>query len=767
MRREDIKFLQKCERHRIIPRFIEKGLRVRNDNRGARKAVWEGRRIWLKFEVKEHYGRLHTDRREMYNLQMYLCKNLSQYEWQCFVREAEEIATYKLIEKKRRLRRKFQKSKFPNRQENNLVGATEPRNFPFVINRSSHDFSYDQLALLNKGLKFRPAPEKIPLDEIVVGIEYSLENRRERTKQWMREELSPLIVQKNLKNAKQWKTIEELKKIDVVFSHPDKGKGVVIIDKKDYYEAMRAHIREGPYELERFRGAFPVENLQEKVKDGLKKLVLEGAISKELKDRLVVSNPRMPRMSGFPKIHKAGNQIRPVVTTLFSPTSKIGDYLVKKFRAYKKFESCSVRNSVELVKRTSDLEINDECEMVSYDVRALFPSVPEAEAVVWLKEWCRGQESSGRGVAAVCGLIDIVVSQKYFQFEGKFYKQLDGVEIGGKISAWVAEITMSRLEMRLLQQPNPPLQIFRYVDDYFCILKKDTAEIFLNRLNDMHPKIQFTYEKEIEKKLPFLDLMISREGGKLSFEVYRKPTDSMLCIPSDSYTPYTYKLAAFGSMFHRLYNIPMNEAAFKKEEEYIFESARMNGYDREAIKKVQMKHQKRKSEPKTTLMREGGNREGFGDRLLMLNYFPPLTDEIQKIAKGAGINFVYKSQGSLGDFLINLKDKRPENSKSGIYRIKCDTCELEYHGQCKRIVQRRWDEHDRAFRLNHPNNSAVAAHCLEEGHTIGEKRLVKEVTSRFELNAWESFFITNSDNSMNEAEPSIRSNLFPLAYYNN
>lgn len=71
--------------------------------------------------------------------------------------------------------------------------------------------------------------------------------------------------------------------------------------------------------------------------------------------------------------------------------------------------------------------------MVSFDVRALL-SIPEAEAVVLLKEWCHEQEESDKGVALVVAFINIVTSQKKFQFEGKIYKQLEGVGIGEKIS---------------------------------------------------------------------------------------------------------------------------------------------------------------------------------------------------------------------------------------------------------------------------------------------------------------------------------------------
>lgn len=120
----------------------------------------------------------------------------------------------------------------------------------------------------------------------------------------------------------------------MVYSYPDKVKGVVVLDKYDY---MECHLREGTYELQKFRGSNPIDNLQDHVRSALKSVCDEKLLSEEQKKKFMVSNSRMPRISGFP-----------VVTTIDSSTSKISHFLVKKFRTYKKFESCSINNSYEL-----------------------------------------------------------------------------------------------------------------------------------------------------------------------------------------------------------------------------------------------------------------------------------------------------------------------------------------------------------------------------------------------------------------------------------
>lgn len=104
--------------------------------------------------------------------------------------------------------------------------------------------------------------------------------------------------------------------------------------------------------------------------------------------------------------------------------------------------------------------------------------------------------------------------------------------------------------------------------------------------------------------------------------------------------------------------------------------------------------------------------------------------------------------------------------KSGVYVINCKTCNLKYIGQTRRRVQERWKEHEAACPLKYPQKSAVAEHIIETGHEIGDKKLLKEVTNPFELNAWESYFIDTNEDLLNLEEAPIRSDLFGLAHFN-
>ena len=105
---------------------------------------------------------------------------------------------------------------------------------------------------------------------------------------------------------------------------------------------------------------------------------------------------------------------------------------------------------------------------------------------------------------------------------------IDGVAMGSPLSPVVANFYMERFEQRAITSfPLKPRCWFRYVDDTFVIWSHGEEELgrFLAHLNQVHPRIQFTVERETDNQLAFLDvLVLRRTDGSLGHKVYRKPT---------------------------------------------------------------------------------------------------------------------------------------------------------------------------------------------------------------------------------------------------
>ena len=77
----------------------------------------------------------------------------------------------------------------------------------------------------------------------------------------------------------------------------------------------------------------------------------------------------------------------------------------------------------------------------------------------------------------------------------------------------------------------------RYADDIFLVFESELdAETFHTYLNTKHENIKFTYEKQIENELPFLDIIISNYEN-LQISVFHKKTYTGLLLNYFSFVP--------------------------------------------------------------------------------------------------------------------------------------------------------------------------------------------------------------------------------------
>ena len=91
-------------------------------------------------------------------------------------------------------------------------------------------------------------------------------------------------------------------------------------------------------------------------------------------------------------------------------------------------------------------------------------------------------------------------------------------------------------------------------------------DMFLIVINNLHPNIKFTIEKEHNRSINFLDLNIKiNTMNKLEFSIFRKPTHTDIIIPNDSCHYKTHKLAAYKCLVDRAMPLPFNTNNFNNE----------------------------------------------------------------------------------------------------------------------------------------------------------------------------------------------------------
>ena len=100
-----------------------------------------------------------------------------------------------------------------------------------------------------------------------------------------------------------------------------------------------------------------------------------------------------------------------------------------------------------------------------------------------------------------------------------------------------------------------------------CAAVKSNLVLALqSHLNNIEPSIQFTIERETERKISFLDVTVCRQDdGQLSTEVYRKPTHTERYLSFDSHHPTAHKRAVVKSLTDRAKAIPSSVDQQSKE----------------------------------------------------------------------------------------------------------------------------------------------------------------------------------------------------------
>ena len=226
--------------------------------------------------------------------------------------------------------------------------------------------------------------------------------------------------------------------------------------------------------------------------------------------------------------------LRPIVSFINSPTYNLSKFLSRILSSLL-VNRYSVRNSKEFVDYVQNFTISESEILVSFDVVSLFTSVPMDKALNFVLELLASDESLS--LRPSLAISDITIGLKHFSstvfsYKNSLFKQIFITPMGSCVSPIIASLYMEHVEHTAITTfHTPPTLWLRYVDDTFCILNKDHINDFHSHLNSICSHIQFTIEKEHNFSLPFLDVLVKRNGRNgnttthsfLSITIYRKP----------------------------------------------------------------------------------------------------------------------------------------------------------------------------------------------------------------------------------------------------
>ncbi|XP_062579196.1 uncharacterized protein LOC134241129 [Saccostrea cucullata] len=461
----------------------------------------------------------------------------------------------------------------------------------YVLNLSKYQLNDNEYVLLAKGLKFIPTPKQKNVKRCILKdfdefarklrCKYHFDNGADskihpfRTSSGFQPpytcslleeyidktklELSSITTktfQDNLTHSER-NALSSLKKnLNVVIEKADKSNTTVIMDRNQYIsEAERQLLSKHYMQVEKPNLIYLQDLIQTRIND----MHSRGSIDKITLQFLKEKNPSLKcgQFYLLPKIHKLQDNVRnalindlcsirrlppgrPIIAQCNTPTRKIGAYcdyflipIVQKQLTY-------IKDTTDFINKIEGLELPTDALLITYDVTSMYTNMEFEEQLNAVRNAYNNADKSNSDIPYpdvddLIFLLRCVLENNYFEFNGKFYKQIIGCSMGAVPSPEISDMRMYEITQIIeykFHQVNKILFHGRFRDDGFIIFNGTKEEIleFFDISNSCHKHLKFTFEIA-HSSVNFLDTTVYKGNRfnhcqKLDIKSYIKPTNN-------------------------------------------------------------------------------------------------------------------------------------------------------------------------------------------------------------------------------------------------
>lgn len=517
-------------------------------------------------------------------------------------------------------------------------------------------------------------------------------------------------------SSKNLDSIKSLQEKDVICLPSDKGGEFCVIERSKYIELGNQHLAdETTYRLALRVSAMSIEK---KINNLWRSICESKQIPKNIYRTYITNNSELPRLYILIKTHKEGPNIkvRPIVSNVNSPTTKLAWFLGKAISTLLDTVPTHLKSSSELMERIKSITTENKMNNAypfSLDVAALYTSIPPREAVRNIREIMRNNrfKFGQLDYDELSILLDEVISNNYFTFDGRIYQQCKGLAMGSAISAVMAILYMGTLEKQaLLNAPNHAI-FARYMDDCFCLTTdRQTAEQIFGLLNGQDTNIVFEIEHpNTNNELCLLDFTIRIDhNGKEIFSFYRKAARSDIFVNRDSGLPQTTKHQVIRNELLRIRERCSQMEISTKEVSKFRKRLGRNGYKEDEVKKLINPARSKRNRRKPNQRDDKKHR--YFLKVPFIN--DKIHHKIQRILRSheLDVGLAYQNQSLRGKVsnlnrcygdqikpcsIPNCPTAAKENcfKKNVVYEIRCLGCGSNYIGSTIRYLHTRIKEH--------------------------------------------------------------------------
>lgn len=496
---------------------------------------------------------------------------------------------------------------------------------------------------------------------------------------------------------------------DIMVTRADKGNSTVILERQDYNNKTIQMLEDKETYKKITRD--PTNKIQIKVNNLANECLINEFINKNQAMRWKSLNSIAPAIYFVPKVHKEGSPLRPVVSTVQSPTYSLAKY-IHKILANCMHYNYQIKDSWEFAKFIKNISnVPEGYVIVSFDVVSLFTNIPTTMAIDIIKnKWNQISPHTSLDQNTFEEAVKICIENTYFRYNDEYYQQIYGVPMGSPISGTIANIVMEKIEEDILKSLHfQPLFYKRYVDDIIMCIPKHLIDFTLEKFNAYHPKIKYTKEMEENNQISFLDMLLTRTNSKIQIQWYTKPTWSGRYLNFKSESPINYKINSLNAMLDRAINFTNAEhrgdQIRKLKDTFIKNHYPVKIIDKQIKKRVDKFY--------------NNNTKNTDPKLYFsIPYVKGLSENLQKCIQKhiKRKSLAYKPLNTIRQLYSKIKYKVPKEKETNlIYKINCE-CGATYIGETKQYLQKRMQQHKSNVKLKQTQITALAKHAIEENH---------------------------------------------------
>ena len=652
-----------------------------------------------------------------------------------------------------------------------------------IINISSYKLSFFQKLALCRGLKFA-----IPKRVSSIDVKPSFEKAYWKLEPRLPEEFQDLAASTLRSVALNYihrkcpkppqtllKAIHQLKRRDdIVVTKPDKGSGVVVMDKEEYLRLLAdasinnvTKFRIVKPDRPKCRGRPPKHYhpllQKEKELESLVRRILPTTIAESVRP----SGSRLAHLYGLPKTHKKELAMRPILSATQTYNYALAKWLDDKLKPLVT-NQYMISDTFEFVNEAHELVINNGDILVSYDVSSLFTNVPLEETIqlladkAFINNWFN--ETYHLSKLDLVDLLRAATKDQLFTFNDQLYEQTDGVALGSPLGPLLANAFMCSIEETLERDGKMPTYYKRFVDDTLTIMpNKTSAGNSLDILNQCHSSIKFTMETESNGTLLFLGTQLLNKHTRVETKVYVKPTNTGLLLHYKSHVDDRYKRGLLKTMLDRAYRLSSNWHYFSEECDRLKLVFSRLKYPHNLVNSTISRFVAARASDQPV------SSPVVSDRLDPIRVVLPFKDQAsadivrtqlkdlsQKIQ--TSVQPVFVSQKIERDLKLREAEPPIVNQQCLVYKFQCDLCDAGYVGFTRRHLHQRVEEHK--------NSSSSIGKHFRDKHFLAPKDLTKnfsvlmKCTNKFDCLVYEMFFIHELRPTLNVQSDSIRAKVF-------